>query len=72
MTLTQFTKTHNTKKRKIYYITSIIMLSALALMCIKAICGFFGFEWNQYTMMLFEFIHLEAFAVAWIIKSSLK
>lgn len=48
------------------------MLSAIALMCIKGICGFFGIEWNQYTMMLFEFIHLEAFAVAWIIKSSLK
>lgn len=60
MTLTQFTKGSNKKKNIVYYVCGIIMILAMLSMII------FNFP---YHMMVFEAVHLEAFAVAWFVKS---
>ena len=64
MTLTQFTKGNNTKRNILYRVCGIIMLLALLCLPVSSILS-----WEGWTTMLFEFIMLEAFAVAWIAKS---
>ena len=64
MTLTQFTKGNDTRRNNLYRICGVIMLTALLLVPTKSI-----FNWPDWTMMLLEFFMLEAFSVAWIVKS---
>lgn len=64
MTLTQFTKGSNKKRNRVYIICGIVMLIALLLVPVKNTFG-----WPTWTMMLLEFIMLEAFSVSWIVKS---
>ena len=67
MTLTQFTKGTDKKRNIIYTVCSIIMLLAIVMIPVS---GWIGMpDWST---MLFEFIHLEAFAVAWFTKSKFK
>lgn len=67
MTLTQFTKGTDKKRNIIYTVCSIIMLLAIVMIPVSGWIGMPG--WST---MLFEFIHLEAFAVAWFTKSKFK
>lgn len=64
MTLTQFPKGKNARRNILYRVCGVIMLFALLCIPIKIVL-----LWENWTMMLFEFIMLEAFAVAWIAKS---
>lgn len=64
MTLTQFTKGKRKKRNVCYYVCSGIMAVGILLVILKNIFG-----WVEFTIMIFEAIMLEAFAVAWIVKS---
>ena len=64
MILTQFTKGNQKKKNTIYRICGWIMIAVMVLVAV----GRF-FPQPAYMTMIYEFIMLEAFAVAWIIKS---
>ena len=64
MILTQFTKGKQKRKNAIYRICGWIMVVVMALIVV----GRF-FSQPAYMTMIYEFIMLEAFAVAWITKS---
>lgn len=64
MTLTQFTKGKNKRRNALYVICGMIMAIALALVPAKILL-----HWADWIMMLLELIMLEAFAIAWIVKS---
>ena len=64
MTITQFTKGNDKKRNIVYYVCGAIMLAAIIMCAIRMWLG-----WAGYWVMVFEFIMLEAFAVAWITKS---
>jgi hypothetical protein len=64
MTLTQFPKGTHKRRNTIYRICGLTMLAALAGIGLGAFLGLPG-----YTTMICETVLLEAFAVAWIIKS---
>ena len=64
MILTQFTKGGHKRRNIIYYICAIIMLLAMVVVVLSMLLNFV-----PYMTMICEFIMLEAFAVAWIIKS---
>ncbi len=64
MILTQFTKGSHRGRNVLYYICGIIMLAAM----IVVVASMF-FDWPPYMTMICEIIMLEAFAVAWIVKS---
>lgn len=64
MILTQFTKGGHKRRNIIYYVCGIIMLAAMGVV----VASMF-FDWVPYMTMICEIIMLEAFAVAWIIKS---
>lgn len=64
MTIFQFTKGKHKRRNVIYRTCGIIMLVSMA---VVGICTVFGFP--GYTTMLCEAVMLEAFAVAWIVKS---
>lgn len=64
MILTQFTKGGHKRRNIIYYVCGIIMLAAMLVL----VLGMF-FDFAPYMVMICETVMLEAFAVAWIIKS---
>ena len=64
MILTQFTKGGQKRKNTIYRICGWTMVAVMALVVV----GRF-FQHPPYMTMIYEFILLEAFAVAWIVKS---
>ena len=67
MTLTQFTKGTDKKRNVVYIVCSIIMLLAIVMIPVSGKIGM-----PNWSTMLFEFIHLEAFATAWFTKSKFK
>lgn len=67
MTLTQFTKGSHKNRNLVYYICAGIMLAALAFTPLYNNV----FHLPDYWMMILEFIMLEAFAVAWLVKSGI-
>jgi hypothetical protein len=64
MILTQFTKGGRKDRNILYYVCGGIMLAAMALVVVSMAANFV-----PYMTMICEFIMLEAFAVAWIVKS---
>ena len=64
MILTQFTKGNQEKKNVIYRICGWIMIVVMLLVVVNRFLPL-----PSYMIMVYEFILLEAFAVAWIIKS---
>lgn len=64
MTLTQFTKGGHKKRNRIYRICGWTMLAFMAVVGLSVI-----FDWPGYMTMICEAGMLEAFSVAWIIKS---
>jgi hypothetical protein len=64
MILTQFTKGNQKRNNTIYRICGWTMVAAMALV----VAGRF-FHQPAYMTMVYEFVMLEAFAVAWIVKS---
>jgi hypothetical protein len=64
MTLTQFTKGGHKKRNRIYRICGWTMLALMAVVGLSVI-----FDWPGYMTMICEAGMLEAFALAWIIKS---
>lgn len=64
MTLTQFPKGTHKRRNTIYRICGAIMLVFMAVVAMAAV-----FDWPGYMTMICEAGMLEAFAVAWIIKS---
>ena len=64
MTLTQFTKGGHKKRNRIYRICGWTMLALMAVVGLSVI-----FNWPGYMTMICEAGMLEAFALAWIIKS---
>lgn len=69
MTLTQFTKGNDKKRNICYYICGGLILGAMLLL-ILTVLGWFPYF--PYSTMVYEFIMLEAFAVAWVVKSKVK
>lgn len=63
MILTQFTKGHNKHRNRIYYTCGTIIVLA---MVSQVITGILDIDWMT---IINEFFMLEAFAVAWIVKS---
>lgn len=63
MILTQFTKGHHTNRNRVYYICGSIIV---VFMVSQAITSLLGISWMT---IVNEFFMLEAFAVAWIVKS---
>lgn len=63
MILTQFTKGQDKHRNRIYYICGIVIVVA---MISQVITGILDIEWMT---IINEFFMLEAFAVAWIVKS---
>jgi hypothetical protein len=63
MILTQFTKGHDKKRNIVYYICGLIIVLAMLSQVITTILHI---DWMT---IVNEFIMLEAFAVAWIVKS---
>lgn len=63
MILTQFTKGHNKTRNRVYYICGTIIVLA---MVSQVITSLLDVPWMT---IVNEFIMLEAFAVAWIVKS---
>lgn len=66
MILTQFTKGGRKHRNIIYYICGAIMLAAMA-----AVVAATLFEWPPYMTMILETVMLEAFALAWVMKSDI-
>lgn len=66
MTLTQFTKGTDKKRNICYYVCGTLILLAILLL-ILTVVGWFPYF--KYSTMVYEFIMLEAFSVAWIVKS---
>jgi hypothetical protein len=66
MILTQFTKGGRKKRNILYYICGIIMLIAMVFVVISMYRN-----WVPYMTMILEIVMLEAFAVAWIVKSNI-
>ena len=66
MILTQFTKGGRKKRNILYYICGIIMLIAMVFVVISMYCN-----WVPYMTMILEIVMLEAFAIAWIVKSNI-
>lgn len=64
MTLTQFTKGNHKRRNTIYRICGWTMLAFMAVVALATI-----FDWPGYLTMICEAGMLEAFAVAWIVKS---
>lgn len=64
MTLAQFTKGNHKRRNTIYRICGCTMLAFMAVVGLSTI-----FDWSGYLTMICEAGMLEAFAVAWIIKS---
>lgn len=63
MILTQFTKGHNKTRNRIYYVCGTIIVLA---MISQGITAALAIRWMT---IVNEFVMLEAFAVAWIVKS---
>lgn len=64
MTLTQFTKGKRKRRNAIYRICGAIMLALMAVVALASV-----FDWPGYMTMICEAGMLEAFALAWIVKS---
>ena len=64
MILTQFTKGNNKRNNKIYRICGWTMFFVMALV----VASYF-LPVPSYMTMIYEFVLLEAFSVAWIVKS---
>lgn len=64
MILTQFTKGNQKRKNIVYRICGWIMVAVMALVAVDRFLPS-----PSYMTMIYEFILLEAFAVAWIVKS---
>lgn len=64
MILTQFTKGNNKRNNAIYRICGWTMIGVMALV----VASYF-LPLPSYMTMIYEFVLLEAFAVAWIVKS---
>lgn len=64
MILTQFTKGKHKRRNIIYRICGWIMVAVMALVAVDRFLPL-----PDYMTMIYEFIMLEAFAVAWIVKS---
>lgn len=64
MTLTQFTKGNDVVRNRVYRLCGILMIAALVFVPIRSI-----FNWPEWLMMILEFIMLESFSIAWIVKS---
>ena len=69
MTLTQFTKGNDKKRNICYYICGGLILGAMLALMLTVV-GWLPYF--KYSTMVYEFIMLEAFAVAWIVKSKVK
>ena len=65
MILTQFTKGGRKNRNILYYICGTIMLIAMAFVVASMVLS-----WPPYMTMILEIVMLEAFAVAWIVKSN--
>lgn len=63
MILTQFTKGQDKKRNRVYYTCGIIIVLAIISQAITSICNI------GWMTIVNEFVMLEAFAVAWIVKS---
>ena len=63
MILTQFTKGQNTRRNKIYYACGTIIVLAMVSQIVTSILNI------SWMTIVNEFFMLEAFAVAWIVKS---
>ena len=63
MILTQFTKGHDKTRNRVYYICGTIIVLGIISQLITAILGI------SWMTLINEFVMLEAFAVAWIVKS---
>lgn len=63
MILTQFTKGHNKTRNRVYYICGAIIVLAILSQLITVLLGI------SWMTLVNEFVMLEAFAVAWIVKS---
>ena len=63
MILTQFTKGHNKLRNRVYYVCGAIILTSMGSQIVTSILDI---EWMT---IVNEFFMLEAFAVAWIVKS---
>ena len=63
MILTQFTKGHDTKRNRVYLICGTVIVLAIIS---QVVTGILGMKWMT---IVNEFFMLEAFAVAWIVKS---
>lgn len=68
MVLTQFTKGNDTKRNICYYICGSLMIAAIITLILT---GFNILPYFKYSTMVYEFIILEAFAVAFIVKSKI-
>lgn len=64
MILTQFTKGNRKGRNVLYYICGSIMLAAMLAVVLSMILN-----WPPYMTMVLEIVMLEAFAIAWIVKS---
>lgn len=63
MILTQFTRGHNKTRNRVYYVCGITIVLAMAS---QVLTTALGIDWMT---IVNEFVMLEAFAVAWIVKS---
>jgi hypothetical protein len=63
MILTQFTKGHDKTRNRVYYICGTIIVLGIISQLITATLGI------SWMTLINEFVMLEAFAVAWIVKS---
>ena len=66
MILTQFTKGNRKNRNVLYYICGSVMLIAMAFVVVSMY-----FNWPPYMTMLLETVMLEAFSIAWIMKSNI-
>lgn len=68
MTITQFTKGSHKKRNILYYVCGGIMIASLLLLGLSMLIPVLNFSG---AVMVYEFIMLEAFAVAWLVKSGI-
>ena len=64
MTLTQFTKGSHKQRNTVYRICGIVMLALMVVVGLASI-----FDWPGCLTMICEAGMLEAFSIAWIVKS---
>lgn len=68
MTLTQFTKGKHKGRNILYYICGVVILLAMLLLGLSSFIPLLNFE---ACVMIYELIMLEAFAIAWLVKSGI-